>query len=70
MIPQLAPKEDPTRRNSTLDPNHILHGLKYEESDYNALKMPCDWDMARMHALARRTAPDTKDDDMHKKRMA
>ncbi|CAD8188436.1 unnamed protein product [Paramecium octaurelia] len=34
--------------------------------DYNPLKMPCDWNVARKHALARRTAPDTKvhhDDD-------
>jgi hypothetical protein len=22
--------------------------------------MPCDWNVARKHALARRTAPDTK----------
>lgn len=29
--------------------------------DYNPLKMPCDWNLARKHALARRTAPDTKD---------
>ncbi|CAD8205212.1 unnamed protein product [Paramecium pentaurelia] len=34
--------------------------------DYNPLQMPCDWNVARKHALARRTAPDTKarlDDD-------
>ena len=28
--------------------------------DYNPLQMPCDWNVARKHALARRTAPDTK----------
>lgn len=36
--------------------------------------MPCDWNVARKHALARRTAPDTKvhneeDDDVPMKRI-
>lgn len=42
--------------------------------DYNPLQMPCDWNVARKHAMARRTAPDTKtrvddfDDEENKKR--
>lgn len=36
--------------------------------------MPCDWNVARKHALARRTAPDTKvhneeDEDVPMKRI-
>lgn len=38
------------------------------EQEYNSLKIPCDWNLARRHALAHRTAPDTKDDDLNKKR--
>lgn len=44
--------------------------------DYNPLQMPCDWNVARKHALARRTAPDTKsrvdefdDEDENRKRI-
>ena len=33
----------------------------YEE--YNPLEIPCDWNIARKHALTRRTGPDTKDED-------
>lgn len=40
----------------------------HSEHEYNNLKIPCDWEIARKHALARRTAPDTKDEDLNKKR--
>lgn len=36
---------------------------------YDPLKMPCDWNIARKHALARRTAPDTTDNQDEKARM-
>jgi hypothetical protein len=56
------------RVDSTQDPNHILHGLEPDESEYDPLHIPGDWELARKHALARRTAPDTKDEDTHAKR--
>jgi hypothetical protein len=54
--------------NSTQDHHNILHGLVVEENEYDALRIPCDWELAQKHALARRTGPELKDEDMHAKR--
>jgi len=35
-----------------------------EEEEYNPLKIPADWELARKHALARRVAIEKKNDGL------
>jgi len=43
--------------------NIIIYNNYRIMHEYNPLEIPCDWNIARKHALARRTGPDTKDEE-------
>ncbi|CAD8055184.1 unnamed protein product [Paramecium primaurelia] len=49
-----------------MDGHHEIHHASndHHENHYNPLKMPCDWEIARKHALSRRTAQEKKKDPL------
>jgi hypothetical protein len=50
------PERDPFADLDTS--NQEPQGAEEEEHEYDPLKLPCDWEAAKNHARARRTAPD------------